>query len=282
MKTNAQRWRWIAVLLLGISVWPASGQAVDGRILLEADGDQGVRARIQLRAERPLHLGTSTLLLTYDPEVLAVPSASAANTFLPETDYTSRLPEPTIPGGYTLSASLFGQPGTLALSLDLLIPTFGLRVDTSWTAFADVHFVQLGSTEAPSVAWMPADAADPSVFFADDNATVLPLGAFADGTLPAPTALERDEQPGAFGLRAAYPNPFAHMMTVSYTIAQPGPVNLEVFDILGRRMTQLLSDDQSAGTHTVEWDGSGLANGVYLLRLTSDGKQTSHVVMRTR
>ena len=269
----------VVLLAFGLS---AQAQTVDGRVVLETHGPDGVRARVQLRADQPLQVGTSTLLLTYDPEVLAVPSAAAANSFLAEANYTSHLPEPSIPGTYSLTASLFGEPGTLALNLDLLIPSLGVRIDTAWTAFADLKFIHLDPTAAPSLMWAQADAAEPSVLFADDNATLLTLGLLTDGQLPTSTASESTEHPEAFGLSAVYPNPFNQSTTITYTLPTPGAINLVVFDLLGRRMTQLVADDHPAGTYTVEWHAEDLASGIYILRLSSDTRHVTRKIIRAR
>ncbi|GAB5522068.1 MAG: hypothetical protein RhofKO_43190 [Rhodothermales bacterium] len=281
MMTHTLRCSYVLMLLATLSL-SAQAQTVDGRILLEAKGQDGVCAHIQLRADQALQVGTSTLLIVYDPEVLAVPSMASANSFLAEADYTSQLPEPSIPGTYSLTASLFGEPGTLALNLDLLVPSFGVRIDTAWTAFAALKFTHLNPTATPSLTWASADAAEPSILFADDNETLLSLGTLFDGQWATSTANEPLEHPDAFGLRAVYPNPFAQSTTIMYTMPEPGAVKLEVVDLLGRRITQLVEDEQSAGTYTVEWNAEDLASGLYILRLSSDTQHATHKIIRAR
>ena len=52
------------------------------------------------------------------------------------------------------------------------------------------------------------------------------------------------------------PNPFRDAMRMSYAIAQDGTdVEIDVFDLAGRRMKSLASGTRSAGVHAVEWDG---------------------------
>ena len=76
-----------------------------------------------------------------------------------------------------------------------------------------------------------------------------------------------------------YPNPFGQSTTITYTLSSNSReqqlVNLEVYDMLGRRVAVLVHEDQPAGHYEVEWDGhyqgSRLANGVYVYRLQAEG-----------
>jgi tetratricopeptide (TPR) repeat protein len=69
-----------------------------------------------------------------------------------------------------------------------------------------------------------------------------------------------------------YPNPFNPSTTISYTIPEDGKVLLKVFDVLGREVTTLLDGFSSAGKHSVVWDGSTSASGVYFYSVTFKGK----------
>ncbi len=78
-------------------------------------------------------------------------------------------------------------------------------------------------------------------------------------------------------LRPGYPNPFRQNTTLSYTLPEDGTVKLEVFDVLGRRVRVLVDERKEAGTYEATWNGgndagSTVSSGVYLGRLTFDGK----------
>jgi hypothetical protein len=47
---------------------------------------------------------------------------------------------------------------------------------------------------------------------------------------------------------------------------------LRVYDALGRQVVSLVDEKQSAGEHSVQFDASGLASGVYVCRLVSGGE----------
>jgi hypothetical protein len=77
------------------------------------------------------------------------------------------------------------------------------------------------------------------------------------------------------GLRS-YPNPFNPRTTFAYTLPAEGQVQVRVFDAQGALVRTLLTDNQSAGSHEVAWDGAGddgLASpsGVYFGRIESAG-----------
>ena len=46
---------------------------------------------------------------------------------------------------------------------------------------------------------------------------------------------------------------------------------MDVFDVNGRRITQLMDDEQPAGCYQVQLDGSSLASGVYFYRIEATG-----------
>ncbi len=82
-------------------------------------------------------------------------------------------------------------------------------------------------------------------------------------------ATEETELPGSFALRQNYPNPFNPATQIEYTVPATSRITLEVFDVLGRSVAMLVDGQQAAGTHTVQFDASHLASGLYLYRLTA-------------
>lgn len=68
-----------------------------------------------------------------------------------------------------------------------------------------------------------------------------------------------------------FPNPFNPITTIQYTLPDAGAVTLTVYDYIGRVVFQTIHEDQSAGTHTQQFDASTLASGVYISELKSVG-----------
>jgi hypothetical protein len=75
--------------------------------------------------------------------------------------------------------------------------------------------------------------------------------------------------PADYTLNQNYPNPFNPATVLSFTLPRSELVRLEVFNIAGQQVTVLVNDHVEAGFHEVEFDGSDLASGVYLYRLTA-------------
>ncbi|MEO1022006.1 MAG: BspA family leucine-rich repeat surface protein [Bacteroidota bacterium] len=84
-----------------------------------------------------------------------------------------------------------------------------------------------------------------------------------------------NEEPGSatpvsFNLEQNYPNPFNPTTTITYSIPQPSEVNLAVFNALGQRVASLVVNERkSIGTHSVVFDASSLASGMYIYRITA-------------
>ncbi len=85
------------------------------------------------------------------------------------------------------------------------------------------------------------------------------------GTL---TSTPRDNDlPSKIALKQNYPNPFNPTTTIEYTLNETSDVTLEVFNMTGQRVAVLENGSRSAGTHTISFDASSLASGVYMYRL---------------
>ncbi|MBS1262682.1 MAG: hypothetical protein MAG453_02044 [Calditrichaeota bacterium] len=85
-------------------------------------------------------------------------------------------------------------------------------------------------------------------------------------------------QPATFVTLDAYPNPFNTTATVRYTLAKPGEVTLDVYDLLGRRVASLADGLRAPGAHTVTFDASSLASGPYFLRLTAGERSATRKI----
>jgi hypothetical protein len=91
------------------------------------------------------------------------------------------------------------------------------------------------------------------------------LGAFETNLLTG-VADDRVSAVG-FSLEQNFPNPFNPTTTIRYQLSATSFVTMEVLDILGREVATLVTGEQSAGVHRVEFNGARLASGIYLARL---------------
>ena len=71
----------------------------------------------------------------------------------------------------------------------------------------------------------------------------------------------------SYTLEQNYPNPFNPTTNVSFTLPAASDVKLTVYNILGQQVTQLVNQRMSAGKHSVEFDASNLASGIYIYRI---------------
>jgi len=83
-----------------------------------------------------------------------------------------------------------------------------------------------------------------------------------------------DDSPGSFGVRVRGPNPFQASTSISYRLASPGVVRIDVVDTQGRAVHGETTSWLAAGEHEWRWNGRdasgrGLAGGVYWCRVSS-------------
>ena len=91
---------------------------------------------------------------------------------------------------------------------------------------------------------------------------------------------ELTDVPESFQLQQNYPNPFNPVTTISFTLPEPDQVSITVFDMLGREVAVLRDNtSKSAGTHTIEFDGSSLSSGVYLYNVQLESGQQQSQTM---
>ncbi|MCB1059010.1 MAG: right-handed parallel beta-helix repeat-containing protein [Calditrichaeota bacterium] len=82
------------------------------------------------------------------------------------------------------------------------------------------------------------------------------------------TAIE-SPLPVSIALGYPYPNPFNSEVKIEYALAREQDVRIDIYDVLGRRVSELLGERQGVGVHSVRWDANGFASGLYFARLSS-------------
>ncbi|KAF0140537.1 MAG: hypothetical protein FD122_2337 [Stygiobacter sp.] len=77
-----------------------------------------------------------------------------------------------------------------------------------------------------------------------------------------------------------FPNPFNPVTTINYTLPNVSKVKLVIYDVTGREVATLVNEFQSAGKHSVNFNASRIASGVYYYRIQAgDIIQTKKMIL---
>ena len=80
--------------------------------------------------------------------------------------------------------------------------------------------------------------------------------------------------PTSFKVYQNYPNPFNPTTTITYALPKASPVKVIVYDIMGRQIKTMVNGEQSAGIHTISWNGENnfgekVSSGTYIYRISA-------------
>jgi hypothetical protein len=82
---------------------------------------------------------------------------------------------------------------------------------------------------------------------------------------------------------SVYPNPISASTSIAIELPYPAPVELEIFDLLGRRVDFIHREVMAGGSHRVEYTPQNLANGTYIISLKTPGSVVARkIVMHER
>jgi hypothetical protein len=165
--------------------------------------------------------------------------------------------------GHDMSMSLI-QQGAPYASYGLSSSVCDLQ--TEWKEFS-AEFTTPGTigtvTDARLLFWLASYASAGDEYMIDN--VVL------SKVLPQTGTGGTKEVPAGFALLQNYPNPFNPSTSIDYSLPTGVRVTLRVFDLVGREVATLADGYEAAGHHSVRFDGGGLASGVYIYRLETDG-----------
>ncbi len=80
--------------------------------------------------------------------------------------------------------------------------------------------------------------------------------------------------PESMTLSDAVPNPFNPITKINFTLPEPADINLSIYDMMGRKITTVVSGERRAGKHIIQWEGTDrtgneMPTGVYFYRITN-------------
>jgi photosystem II stability/assembly factor-like uncharacterized protein len=92
----------------------------------------------------------------------------------------------------------------------------------------------------------------------------------------ATTAVNKiDELPADFKLSQNYPNPFNPTTTIEFALPKAGKYALKIYNVIGQEVASLINNELNAGYHTVSFNASRMASGIYIYRLSGDNVNIS-------
>jgi len=103
----------------------------------------------------------------------------------------------------------------------------------------------------------------------DETAVFETVQQLLRGNNPAGVADPEDKRPLRFVLSQNFPNPFNPKTIINYELQITNDVDLSIYNLLGQKIATLVSEEQKAGHHQVNWDASAFTSGVYFCELTA-------------
>ncbi len=189
-----------------------------------------------------------------------------------QTDLTidSVVPGPTLPAGVELAWTIDTDGG-----LALVEWTPGSDLAAGSYYLGDLFFTAGDTDGSTTIDTVTNDTL--SFLVTVNTVSFTPEFNSAEITISPSTAISGDNfpsLPGCFSLAQNYPNPFNSTTIIEYDLPETAKVTLEVFNVLGQSVNQLVSRSQAAGSYSVEWDGCSddgrpAASGIYFYRLSA-------------
>jgi len=78
---------------------------------------------------------------------------------------------------------------------------------------------------------------------------------------------EPENIPLKYSLRQNYPNPFNPFTTIQYDLPNRSDIQITIYDLMGRKVTTLISETQGAGFKSVKWDATNVTSGMYFYQI---------------
>ena len=91
---------------------------------------------------------------------------------------------------------------------------------------------------------------------------------------------ETNSIPISYKLLQNYPNPFNPSTTIKYNLPNDSQIQIKVFDILGRKVVDLVNEEKVAGAYEINFNASSLASGIYFYQLrAADYAETKKMIL---
>ena len=123
-----------------------------------------------------------------------------------------------------------------------------------------------------------ATITDTSIFY--NTAHYPDAGWVVMNVLPPILNVEEENLLSFYELAQNFPNPFNPTTKIKYQLPEPVFVTIKVYDVLGNEIETLVNEEKIAGSYDVDFDGNGLASGIYYYRITTGNfSQTKKMIL---
>ena len=99
------------------------------------------------------------------------------------------------------------------------------------------------------------------------------LGAFEYNAFDA--VKKSNPMPPSFFLYQNFPNPFNPSTTIKFNIAEKGLVRLDIYNLIGQKVAELIDGNLSKGEHSINFNAANLSSGIYIYKLSQGEESTS-------
>jgi hypothetical protein len=123
-----------------------------------------------------------------------------------------------------------------------------------------------------------ATITDTSIFY--NTAHYPDAGWVVMNVLPPILNVEEENLLSFYELAQNFPNPFNPTTKIKYQLPEPVFVTIKVYDVLGNEIETLANEEMIAGSYDVDFNGNGLASGIYYYRITAGNfSQTKKMIL---
>ena len=96
-----------------------------------------------------------------------------------------------------------------------------------------------------------------------------------------PSMVDVIELPKTYSLSSAYPNPFNPVTRINFDLPVDSHVSMTIYNLQGRLVTTLSDEIKSAGYHTITWNASQQASGIYFVKMYARNADMETIGMMT-
>ena len=168
-------------------------------------------------------------------------------------------------------------------------PFIGIPVALMRVTLRDYTMKALSNDSLPETAPNPNDWPDNHhvIIYGYDAMYVIIANIIWMGLGDSPITGVNDQQQRIISLKQNYPNPFTTTTMIEYNLPSPAPVTINIYNVLGQRIAQIKKPLESAGPHSIIWNGSNdrgvpVSSGIYLYCLKAGGLSQTLKMIRLR